>query len=244
MIEASGVFHFLGGQDAVGCFVLSALALMSLASWTVLIAKLWRHFSSRGANDALLANLEAANDMESWRRMAGAAPEETVVSRLVVAGAAACAQLRAGGKGSFQLVSPDDYVSMAIQGALDEATGERESGLAVLASVGATAPFVGLFGTVWSIYQALENIGVSGQGTLDKVAGPVGEALIMTACGLAVAVPAVLGYNALIRINRARQSRMEQFARKLFGLLATGKPLYAGEEHAPVPSLRPVLKEV
>ena len=85
---------------------------------------------------------------------------------------------------------------------IDEDTARLESGLTVLASVGSTAPFVGLFGTVWGVYHALVAIGMSGQGTLDKVAGPVGEALIMTALGLAVAIPAVLAYNGFVRSNR------------------------------------------
>src|SRR6185436_19404098 len=97
-----------------------------------------------------------------------------------------------------------------------------ESGLTVLASVGSTAPFVGLFGTVWAVYHALVNIGMSGQGTLDKVAGPVGEALIMTALGLVVAVPAVLAYNAFVRSNRMTLAKLDGFAHDLFAVLTTG----------------------
>ncbi|MGH8771254.1 MAG: MotA/TolQ/ExbB proton channel family protein, partial [Burkholderiales bacterium] len=94
-----------------------------------------------------------------------------------------------------------------------------------LASIGATAPFVGLFGTVWGVYHALVAIGVSGTGTLDKVAGPVGEALIMTGIGLAVAVPAVLGYNAFVRANRVYLARLDTFAHELFAFLVTGRPV-------------------
>ena len=97
-----------------------------------------------------------------------------------------------------------------------------EGGLTLLASVGSTAPFVGLFGTVWGIYHALVAIGMSGAGTLDKVAGPVGEALIMTAIGLAVAIPAVLGYNFIVRANRMTLSRLDSFAHDLFTFLTTG----------------------
>ena len=92
----------------------------------------------------------------------------------------------------------------------------------MLASVGSTAPFVGLFGTVWGVYHALVAIGVSGQGTLDRIAGPVGEALIMTALGLAVAIPAVLAYNALVRSNRLVLARLDAFAHDLFAFLTTG----------------------
>jgi len=105
---------------------------------------------------------------------------------------------------------------------IDEETARFESGLTVLASVGSTAPFVGLFGTVWGVYHALIAIGVSGQGTLDKIAGPVGEALIMTALGLAVAIPAVLGYNAFVRFNRLTLAQLDSFAHDLFAFLTTG----------------------
>jgi biopolymer transport protein ExbB len=105
-----------------------------------------------------------------------------------------------------------------------------ESGLGVLASVGATAPFVGLFGTVWGIYRALIGIGVSGQATIDKVAGPVGEALIMTAVGLAVAIPAVLAYNFLVRANRGIVSELDEFVQDLmhFVLLSGRTPARPG----------------
>ena len=104
-----------------------------------------------------------------------------------------------------------DFVTRTIKKVLDEETTRLENGLSVLATVGATAPFVGLFGTVWGVYHALVAIGMSGAGTLDKVAGPVGEALIMTGLGLAVAVPAVVGYNAL----DTRQPRAGRAARRL-----------------------------
>ena len=107
-------------------------------------------------------------------------------------------------------------------------TARLESGLSVLASVGSVAPFVGLFGTVWGIYHALASISASGQATLDKVSGPVGEALIMTAFGLAVAIPAVLAYNALVRSNRNLLGQLENFAHDLHILLTTGAPLNGG----------------
>ena len=110
---------------------------------------------------------------------------------------------------------------------IDEDTAKMESGLTILASIGSTAPFVGLLGTVWGIYHALVAIGMSGAGTLDKVAGPVGEALIMTAIGLAVAIPAVLGYNFIVRANRLTLSRLDSFAHDLFTFLTTGAKIEA-----------------
>jgi biopolymer transport protein ExbB len=114
----------------------------------------------------------------------------------------------------------EEAVRRAIDLALLEETVRRESGLTALASVGATAPFVGLFGTVWGVYHALVAIGLSGQGTLDKVAGPVGEALIMTALGLAVAIPAVLAYNAFVRANRVLVARLDAFAHDLHAAIS------------------------
>ena len=115
-----------------------------------------------------------------------------------------------------------DWVTRCLRNAIDECTARLQNGLAVLASVGSTAPFVGLFGTVWGIYHALLAIGLSGQSTIDKVAGPIGEALIMTALGLAVAIPAVLGYNALVRGNKYVMTKLNSFAHDLHAFFATG----------------------
>jgi biopolymer transport protein ExbB len=108
-----------------------------------------------------------------------------------------------------------DWVSMCIQGAVDRVQASTQSGLAFLATVGSTSPFVGLFGTVWGIYHALTAIGISGQASIDKVAGPVGEALIMTAIGLAVAIPAVLGYNLLAKRSKAVMDEIRAFSEEL-----------------------------
>jgi biopolymer transport protein ExbB/TolQ len=115
--------------------------------------------------------------------------------------------------------------TVTLQRSLGEVQSRMQRGLALLATVGSTAPFVGLFGTVWGIYHALVKIGISGQASIDKVAGPVGEALVMTAIGLAVAVPAVLGYNWLVRRNKALQEQLQAFASDLHAvLLAAARP--------------------
>jgi biopolymer transport protein ExbB len=115
-----------------------------------------------------------------------------------------------------------EWLTRALRNSIDESTARLQAGLAVLASVGSTAPFVGLFGTVWGIYHALMSISAAGQATIDKVAGPIGEALIMTALGLAVAIPAVLGYNALVRGNKAILDKLNRFAHDLHAYLLTG----------------------
>ena len=111
------------------------------------------------------------------------------------------------------------WVTMSIQRAINNVQSRMQDGLALLATVGSTAPFVGLFGTVWGIYNALVKIGMSGQASIDKVAGPVGESLIMTAIGLAVAVPAVLGYNWLVRRNKAAMEDVNAFGADLHAVL-------------------------
>lgn len=117
----------------------------------------------------------------------------------------------------------NDWVTMSIQRAINNVQSRMQDGLALLATVGSTAPFVGLFGTVWGIYNALVKIGMSGQASIDKVAGPVGESLIMTAIGLAVAVPAVLGYNWLVRRNKTAMEDVNAFGSDLHSvLLANG----------------------
>jgi len=119
-------------------------------------------------------------------------------------------------------LSVSDWVTLSLRQAIDETAARLQSGMAVLASVGSTAPFVGLFGTVWGIYHALVSIGTSGQASIDKVAGPVGEALIMTALGLAVAIPATFGYNALVRGNKSTLAKLNKFGFDLHALFVTG----------------------
>jgi biopolymer transport protein ExbB len=118
-----------------------------------------------------------------------------------------------------------DWLTDSLRGNIDDSAERMQAGLPILASIGSTAPFVGLFGTVWGIYHALVGIGMSGQASLDKVAGPVGESLIMTAFGLAVAIPAVLGYNTLTRMNKGLINKLNRFARQLHAYFLTGSPM-------------------
>lgn len=118
-----------------------------------------------------------------------------------------------------------EWLTASLRGSIDESTERLQKGLSILASVGSTAPFIGLFGTVWGIYHALVGIGVSGQASIDKVAGPVGEALIMTAFGLLVAIPAVLGYNFLQRNNKLLLGKINRFAHQLHAFFLTGIPV-------------------
>jgi biopolymer transport protein ExbB len=122
----------------------------------------------------------------------------------------------------LEQIDLNTWVTMSLQRAVDNVASRLQDGLAFLATVGSTSPFVGLFGTVWGIYHALTAIGIAGQASIDKVAGPVGEALIMTAFGLAVAVPAVLGYNWLVRRNKVALENLRAFGADLHMVLMSG----------------------
>ena len=119
-------------------------------------------------------------------------------------------------------LNANDWITRCLQNSISDSVAKLQAGLAILASVGSTAPFVGLFGTVWGIYHALMGISVAGQATIDKVAGPIGEALIMAALGLAEAIPAVLGYNALVRANKSIASGLNRFGHDLHAYFQTG----------------------
>jgi biopolymer transport protein ExbB len=131
-----------------------------------------------------------------------------------------------------------DWVTRSLRNGIDEFTARLQTGLAILASVGSTAPFIGLFGTVWGIYHALMSISTAGQATIDKVAGPIGESLIMTALGLAVAIPAVLGYNALVRGNKFVLTKLNSFAHDLHAYFVTGARVQSGSAAATVVPLK------
>jgi hypothetical protein len=146
--------------------------------------------------------------------------------------ATSCTRTAAAKAAVARQLDLSDWVTRELRNSIDEFTARLQGGMAVLASVGSTAPFVGLFGTVWGIYHALMGIGVAGQATIDKVAGPIGEALIMTALGLAVAIPAVLGYNALVRGNKSVLHKLNRFAHDLHAYFVTGARVTRGGQPA------------
>ena len=198
--------------DAIAKITLLVLVLMSVSSWYVI-------FSKWAEQRRMHVFAQAAQGL--WRatsslREASLGLEASSPFRFI-----AEKSLEGAAKHSNMVVSVDfnTWVSLSIQRALSTVQSRLQNGLTVLATVGATAPFVGLFGTVWGIYHALVKIGISGQASIDKVAGPVGEALIMTAIGLAVAVPAVLGYNWLVRRNKAIMEDVNAFGSDLHSVL-------------------------
>jgi len=221
-----GFAHFLAQTDAVGGTLLAFLLLMSVASWYLIVTKalaLWLEWRRTAAFLEIFWNAPSVGAVQ--RRLEDRHPDEPFSHLAWHAIVASQHHQRHGANRLNQAGSPSEFLTRAIRRVIDEDTARLESGLTLLASVGSTAPFIGLFGTVWGVYHALVAIGLSGQGTLDKVAGPVGEALIMTALGLAVAIPAVLAYNAFVRSNRLVLARLDAFAHDLFAVLTTGSHL-------------------
>jgi biopolymer transport protein ExbB len=191
--------------DFVARGTLMILVIMSIGSWYIGVVKLIEQ--ARVMKDAKEA------DDKFWKaktvKDAIVALREDSAFRFVAEKAAFAAEHHGNMPG--QRLDLNSWVSMTAQRAMDVVANRLQRGLAFLATVGSTAPFVGLFGTVWGIYHALTAIGIAGQASIDKVAGPVGEALIMTALGLAVAVPAVLGYNWLVRRNKVAMELVRHF---------------------------------
>lgn len=218
-----------GDWVAKGCLLL--LALMSMASWYVLITK---YLDLR----RLKAHTSDAHDLfgqlHQFAANVAKLGSDNPLRFVAESGGEAARQFTA----LKPRVDYDTWIIRAIEQALSKVQTRMQDGMAVLATIGSTSPFVGLFGTVWAIYTALVKIGASGQASIDRVAGPVGEALIMTAIGLAVAVPAVFGYNWLLRKNKLALEAVRGFGAKLhIVLLATSDGAHAD---APKPPVAPV----
>jgi len=223
-----GFGHFIAQSDAVGKTLLVILLAMSVLSWAIIALKGLTLALRKRRSQAFLDFFWNASSLEAVQHEIATHGAREPFAHL--ASHAMHAQQHHARYGAAKLEeagSASDFVTRTIKKVLDEETTRLEGGLTVLATVGATAPFVGLFGTVWGVYHALVAIGMSGAGTLDKVAGPVGEALIMTGLGLAVAIPAVVGYNALARANRVIVSRLDAFAYELHTFVSMGQPLAA-----------------
>jgi biopolymer transport protein ExbB len=222
MNTQSGLLGLWTQGDMVTRAVALLLLAMSLASWIVILLKALG-LRQMSVQARAVESFWHANDFDTGLQQLGGEADNPF-RHLALKGREADAHLHPedGNRQLIDSLDRSDWVTRCLRGAMDDATSHLQSGLAVLASVGSTAPFVGLFGTVWGIYHALLSIGVSGQSTIDKVAGPIGEALIMTALGLAVAIPAVLGYNALVRGNKRVLAKLNRFAYDLHALFVTG----------------------
>lgn len=208
------VMQLVGQADAIGRVVALLLLVMSVASWVVILWKAWLLRRASGDVGRSTAAFWQAPSLDDARaRVSGFDRDALVLPLIEATGAQAPGSLAAAGDRSQQL-------TRLLRDALHDVLDKLQFGQVLLATVGSTAPFVGLLGTVWGIYHALTGIATAGQISIDKVAGPVGESLIMTAAGLAVAIPAVLGYNIFGRRIGRIEADLEGFARDLRELVA------------------------
>ena len=208
-----GLKAMIDHGDAVSKGVLALLAIMSMGSWYILITKLWDTSKlASEAKDVRVSFFKKASLAEGIKSL-----KEESAFRYIAATAIEASEHHEGAL--TENIDHNSWVTMNVERAVGEVNTRVQGGLGFLATVGSTSPFIGLFGTVWGILQALTAIGVAGQASIDKVAGPVGEALIMTAIGLGVAVPAVLGYNWLVNRNKSVMGQVRAFAADLHGVL-------------------------
>jgi biopolymer transport protein ExbB len=215
-----GLVHFWAQADAVMRLTAYVLLAMSVASWFLIVWKTWTWLRVRRASRAL-EQFWSATTIDAAIAELKPHDRENIFVTVATGGANASAHRVLEGSLASQ-TDRSELITRALRQRINETAGRLEAGLTMLASIGSTAPFVGLFGTVWGIYHALINIASSGQIAIDKVAGPVGEALIMTAFGLAVAIPAVLAYNAFTRVNRMVLGQLDGFAHDLHAFLTMG----------------------
>ena len=211
--------HYWAQGDAISHAVAYLLLLMSLVSWFLLLSKTWSAWRIRRSAAALDAFWDAPSMPDAVAALALADPER-IFSPLAQHGAAHLAAPNVTSLGAG--MEPSEQITRVLRLAIHRTTERLESGLTVLASIGSTAPFVGLLGTVWGIYHALAAVSASGVVQIDKIAGPVGDALIMTGFGLCVAIPAVLAYNGLNRVNRLTLAELDAFAHDLHAYLTSG----------------------
>jgi biopolymer transport protein ExbB len=213
--------------DFVSKGTLIILVLMSMGSWYIMFVKVYEQAKLfKEARRVQASFWQAASVQEGANNLKAGSPFRFIAENGLKASTHHEGKL-------LEQIDLNTWVTMSIQRAVDNVSSRLQDGLSFLATVGSTAPFVGLFGTVWGIYHALTAIGIAGQASIDKVAGPVGEALIMTAIGLAVAVPAVLGYNWLVRRNKVALEHLRAFGADLHMVLLSGN---AGGVRRPVPA--------
>ena len=229
MPHSFGLSHIWTQGDAVTRLILLALLTMSVISWVVIVLKaldVWRHKQSALGSEQFWHTTSLAEGLAVLSQKPG-----NLFHLLAQVGQEATEHHQAAQKQLHDRLDISDWVTRSLQSTIDDHTTRLQNGLAILASIGSTAPFVGLLGTVWGIYHALVSIGVNGNASIDAIAGPIGETLIMTALGLSVAIPAVLGYNALVRGNKFIIARMNRFAHDLHAYCVTGARVTHGGRH-------------
>ena len=223
MEQGLGFSNFLTQIDGVGISVLVLLLSLSVASWYLILTKSITNFLEGRRTKVFLKRFWNADSLQEVNTTLSSGSTNNAFAQLARLALDAAADSEKHGLQKLAAAGgASEFITRVLRNGIDQEATRVENGLTIIASAGSAAPYIGLFGTVWGIYHALVQIGLSGQGTLDKVAGPVGEALIMTALGLAVAIPAVLAYNAFVRRNRIWLARLDAFAHDLFALISVG----------------------
>ncbi len=219
-----GFNHLLHNSDPVGLTVLFILSAMSVGTWYYIFFNTFRAFVVNARTSGVMTRFWDANAPADAANAMRAEPDYEPFSKIALAAADAAAHhADAQGGRMAEALSRQEFIDRAIKQSAARESNKFDSGLTLLATVGSTAPFVGLFGTVWGIYHALVGIGQQKRVSMDVVAGPVGEALIMTCIGLGVAIPSVLAYNYFVRGNNRLKSKIETFSKDLFDFFATGE---------------------
>ena len=222
-LQQMGFESLVQNFDIVGWVVFITLAVMSVMSWYWIIINFLKNMRLRGRGERVTGTFwETPNAQDAIRFMEEQPKSEPFSKIALDAAQAAAHHQRSDGSRLSETLNRSEFVDRALRQAVTRESMRLESGLTVLATVGASAPFVGLLGTVWGIYHALIAIGSSGDASISAVAGPVGEALIMTALGLFVAIPAVLAYNFYVSANRVTNNQFDTFAHDLHDFFATG----------------------
>ncbi|MFT3807907.1 MotA/TolQ/ExbB proton channel family protein [Arenimonas sp.] len=222
-LQQMGFSHMIQNFDAVGYAVFIILCVMSVGSWWYTVVNFIKNMVIASRADRVVRTFwETPNAQDAIRFMEEQPANEPFSKIALDCAQAAAHHQRHEGSRLVEALNRSEFIDRALRQAVTRESARMENGLTWLATVGATAPFVGLLGTVWGIYHALIRIGQTGQASIDAVAGPVGEALIMTAFGLFVAIPAVLAYNFFVRSNRNTYAKFDTFAHDLHDFFATG----------------------
>ncbi|GAB7536131.1 MotA/TolQ/ExbB proton channel family protein [Burkholderia sp. 22PA0099] len=232
-MQSYGIAHVWAQGDFVTRAIAITLLVMSVLSWLVIIVKGWNVMRlgrlTKNAEQSFWHSDEFDKGVQKLRDASGSAQDNPFLA-LALAGKEAAEHHQQTQPHLHDRMDVSEWVTRCLKDTMDDGVARLQSGLAILASIGSTAPFVGLFGTVWGIYHALLVIGATGQTSIDQVAGPVGESLIMTAFGLFVAIPAVLGYNALTRANKGVVTKLRRFAHGLHAYFVTGSSLASAKK--------------
>jgi biopolymer transport protein ExbB len=215
-----GLAHYWAQGDAVSHAVAYLLLAMSIVSWFYILSKTWSSWRIRKSAGALEHFWQAPTLPDAIAAIKLVDSEQVFTP--LASQSMEASNIKPHANSLNANTDPGELITRTLRQEINRVSSRLESGLTLLASVGSTAPFVGLFGTVWGIYHALIAVSSAGSVQIDKVAGPVGEALIMTALGLAVAIPAVLAYNAFTRVNRITLAELDAFAHDLHAYLTTG----------------------